>query len=195
MLELLLACTPGVHPITAAAIVQQESAGNPWALYDNTGKQSYRPKSQREAAEIALRLIGQGHSVDIGLAQINSKNLPRLNLTVEQVLDPCTNLQASSRILKEGYERAGNLPGALSAYNTGKTDSSIGEKYAAKVFSHAGSDYLVPAIPGGKMADWVKNGASLPGAGLPPAHAIIVIPPEASSLAPAATGLSPGGFK
>ena len=124
MLELLLTCAPDVHPVTAAAIVQQESGGNPWAIYDNTGKQSYRPKSASEAAEIAQRLVSQGHSIDIGLAQINSRNLPRLKLTVEQVLDPCMNLQASQTILKEGYRRSGgSLTGALSAYNTGKVDS------------------------------------------------------------------------
>lgn len=197
MLELLLTCAPDVHPVTSAAIVQQESGGSPWALNDNTMKKSYRPKSARDAAEIASRLVAAGHSVDIGIAQINSRNLPHLGLTVEQVLDPCTNLRASQTILKEGYQRSGgDLAGALSAYNTGKINSRVGASYAGSVFRHAGAEPIVPEIPGGKMAPWVSRagGMTLPGAGLPAGKAIVVQPPEQSSLQPAGTDFNPRRF-
>lgn len=201
MLELLLACAPDIHPVTAAAIVQQESGGSPWALNDNTGKKSYRPKSAREAAEIASRLVAAGHSVDIGIAQINSRNLPALKLSIEQVLDPCTNLRASQTILKEGFQRAGgNLAGALSAYNTGKTTSSVGAKYADSVYRQAGAGPVVPAIPGGTLAPWVTRSPAgqafdLPGAGLPPARVIVIPSPAASPFSPAGGGFTPGGMR
>jgi hypothetical protein len=44
-------------------------------VHDNTSGKSYRPATVAEAARLTRELIDRGHSVDIGLAQINSKNL------------------------------------------------------------------------------------------------------------------------
>lgn len=151
MIDLLLACAPDVHPVTMAAVVKQESGGHPWTINDNTEKKSYRFESKDEAAAKAIELISAGHSVDIGLAQINSRNLAKLGLSVNEALDPCKNIAAGAKILKANYEATESLPAALSAYNTGKSDSERGRKYAEQVFQHAG--VAVPAIPGGKMPD------------------------------------------
>lgn len=151
MIELLLACAPAVDPVTMSAIVKQESGGHPWVINDNDGKRSYRLGSKEEAVIKATELISAGHSVDLGLAQINSRNLGRLGLSVEQVFDPCTNIAAGARILEEGYRKTGSLPSALSMYNTGKGDSERGMKYAGQVYAQAG--VVVPAIPGGKLAE------------------------------------------
>lgn len=141
MIDMIMQCAPEVHHTTMSAIIKQESGGNPYALNDNTNKKSYKPKSFSEALEIAKRLIATGASVDIGLAQINSKNLPGLKLTVAEVLEPCNNIKASQTILKEGWARSGgDLKRTLSAYNTGKTDSRIGAAYAEKVLSNVGSE-------------------------------------------------------
>jgi type IV secretion system protein VirB1 len=200
MIDLIQHCAPDVHPVTISAIVQQESGGNPLALNDNTSKRIYSPKTIAEAAAIARKLILDGHSVDIGLAQINSKNLPRLNLTVEQVLDPCTNLQASQAILKEGWRRSGgDLAMTFSAYNTGKIDSAIGQNYAAKVFQKAGAPApLIPAIPGGEIARWVFSANPQdkikPTSDLRPVRLLVHPPVSASPLAPSGAGLSISRF-
>lgn len=137
-MDLIQECGIEVHPVAMMAIIEQESGGNPYALNDNTGKRSYQPKSMQEAAAIARRIIAAGGSVDIGLAQINSKNLKNLKMTVEDVLDPCKNLKASEIILKEGWLRSGgNLKQTLSAYNTGKLNSTVGHKYAERVIKRA----------------------------------------------------------
>jgi len=89
------------------------------------------------------------------LAQINSRNLPSLGLSVDQVFDPCTNIAAGAAILAAGFQRTGSLNGALSTYNTGRSDSKIGADYAQKVYGQAGvktPDIKVPAIPGGQLA-------------------------------------------
>lgn len=151
MIELLLACAPAVDPVTMSAIVKQESGGQPWVINDNKGKRSYRLGSKAAAVLKATELISAGHSIDLGLAQINSKNLGWLGLSVEQVFDPCTNIAAGARVLENGYKKTGSLPQALSQYNTGKANSEVGQRYAASVFRHAG--VMVPAIPGGKLAD------------------------------------------
>ncbi|GAB1394082.1 hypothetical protein MASR1M60_22460 [Rhodocyclaceae bacterium] len=134
-----------------AAIVKQESGGQPWTINDNNGKRSYRLGSKTEAVLKATELISAGHSVDMGLVQINSKNLGWLGLSVEQVFDPCMNIAAGARVLENGYKKTGSLPDALSMYNTGRANSGIGRRYAESVFRHAG--VAVPAIPGGKLAD------------------------------------------
>ncbi len=176
-------CAPQIAPVTMSAIVQQESGGNPLSLHDNTSGKTYRPTSVAEAARIARELIASGHSVDIGLAQINSKNLPRLGLGVDQVLDPCANLHAAQTVLMEGWKRSGSLRGALSAYNTGKIRSAVGMAYGEKVFGKAG--VVVPAIPGGRVASWAAGGAALP-----PVRPVITWTPAASPLAPEGGGLA-----
>ena len=138
-------CAPRVHPITLSAVVMQESGGNPLLIHNNTSGQTYRPKSPGAAAALARQLIRQGHSVDLGLAQINSSNLSWLGLDVQTVFDPCRNLAAAQTVLLDGWQRSGgNLRKTLALYNTGKPDSKAGEMYAARVYSRAG--WVIPAI-------------------------------------------------
>lgn len=176
-------CAPAIAPVTMAAVVQQESGGNPLTLHDNTTGKSYRPGNMTEAAQIARGLIAQGHSVDIGLAQINSRNLPGLGISVDEALDPCRNLQAAQAVLLEGWQRSGNLRATLSAYNTGKLRGAVGDAYGSKVFGKAG--VTVPAIPGGQMAQWAAVGSALP-----PVRPVVTWTPQASPLAPKGDGLA-----
>lgn len=179
MLELLLACAPAVDPVTMAAIVKQESGGQLWVINDNNGKRSYRLGSKAEAVLKATELISAGHSIDMGLAQINSKNLGWLGLSVEQVFEPCENIAAGAKVLENGYKKTGSLPQALSMYNTGRPNSPVGQKYAESVFRHAGA--TVPAIPGGKLADL-------------PALDMAVTPPAASQKDRPAASAAPASF-
>ncbi len=139
-------CAPLVNPITLSAVVMQESGGNPLVIHDNTTGQTYRPTSSREAVSLARAMIAQGHSVDLGLGQINSRNLSWLGLDLPAVFDACRNLTATQTVLLDGWKRSGgNLRKTLSAYNTGKPDSAAGATYAARVYSGAG--VVIPAIP------------------------------------------------
>ena len=189
-IALIQQCAPQVSAITMAAIVKQESGGNPFALHDNTSGKSYRPASLAEAAKLAANLIRQGHSVDIGFAQINSRNLPGLNLDVNQVINPCTNILAAQTILLRDWKQSGgDLRGALAAYNTGNTGSTTGKKYAARVFGQAG--VVVPAIPGGQLANWtLADSGSATGGSLPPVRAVVIWTPQASPLSPRSGGLA-----
>lgn len=47
-------------------------------------------------------MISAGRRVDLGLAQINSKNLGWLGLSVEAAFDSCQNLAAAARVLQAG---------------------------------------------------------------------------------------------
>ena len=68
-------CAPSVHVDTLAAVARAESRFETNAINDNSARRHYAPPDRAAASAIAVRLIGLGHSVDLGLMQINSANL------------------------------------------------------------------------------------------------------------------------
>ncbi len=187
-------CAPAVDPVTMAAVVKQESGGQPWVVNNNTTRKSMAFASKAAAVAAAMAAIGRGESVDMGLVQINSKNLPALGQTVEQVFDPCTNIAAGANILAAGYGRTGSLGGALSIYNTGRFDSKIGAAYAQKVFGQAG--VKVPGIPGGQLAklpDASSFGANP--AAMAAVRLTVTPSPFAAGLSPVKAALQPASWR
>lgn len=164
-LELMMTCAPQVAPQTIQAIIQVESSGNPLAIGINGPfKLSRRPVDVQDAARLAKVYIKAGYSVDLGLMQINSSNLKGLGYTVEQMFDPCTNIQAGASILQRGYQGATKrygegqaaLRAALSAYNTGNYEDGFKNGYVAKYYRGKAAKVIVrqmsmpkpkPALP------------------------------------------------
>lgn len=143
--QMIRECAVGVSPVTMAAIVKVESGGNPWAIGNNTTRKpvSPKPRNYEEAVKVAKALIARGDNIDIGLAQINNRNLKWLGLTVEEVLHPCLNLNAGATVLKNFYRLASAKYGhgtkalmhALSGYNTGSLYK--GTPYVERIFAAA----------------------------------------------------------
>ena len=149
----LLACAANVAPVTLQAIIQVESGGNPLTVNVNGVRVQPSPaKTAAEAAQIARAYIARGFSVDLGLMQVNSRNLSFLGLTIEDVLDPCINVRSGGEILTANYAEAARsrgagqaaLQAALSAYNTGDFYRGFGNGYVARYYGPNG----VPAIVG-----------------------------------------------
>ena len=147
-LTLATACAPAVAPTTLLAVARVESGLDPLAIGVNGPvAPSGHARTIDDAVRQAERLIAAGHDIDLGLAQINVRNLPRLGLTVADAFDPCRNLQASARLLTAGYERALPTSGAgqaalriaLSFYNSGHPDRGFRNGYVARVVAKAGS--------------------------------------------------------
>ena len=145
MLALASQCAPTVAPETVLAIIQTESSGEQFALNVNGGKQPARQTNAADAAATASRYVAAGYSVDLGLGQINSRNMRWLGLTWETVFDPCTNVAALARVLTTNYNsvKAGRDPQtalrvALSMYNTGSQTRGFRNGYVAKVLRNAG---------------------------------------------------------
>lgn len=139
-------CAPSVAPATMAAIVKTESNFNPFAIGVNNGARlNVQPKTREEAIEKAKRLIANGYSVDLGLAQISSFNLSVVGLSVEEVFDPCKNLAAAASIMERNFLAARKqakddqaaLRAALSAYNTGSFSRGFANGYVQKVRDNA----------------------------------------------------------
>src|SRR5690606_8108839 len=104
-----------------------------------------RPRTVAAAVQTAQGLVAAGHDVDLGLGQINVRNLARLGLTLETVFEPCRNLAAAAAVLRDGYARGRALHGpgqaalrvALSVYNTGDPQRGFANGYVARVVAHA----------------------------------------------------------
>jgi type IV secretion system protein VirB1 len=164
-------CAPTVHPETLSRIIRTESGGQAFALADagpaglpwsvRKGMvRSYFPSTKGEAAAIVKSLLDAGHLVSIGLTQVNNRQLPRLNLSVEDVLDPCTNLKTGAQILvdfyvvalkKYGGDEQRALVAAVSAYETGDFAAGVADGYVKQVL--AGDGGQVPALKKGRTGE------------------------------------------
>lgn len=148
-------CAPWVHPVTLAAVVAQESGGDPLAVGVNRGGPRVpRPQTLEAAAETVVRLQAQGANFDAGLGQINSANFAALGLTERSVFDPCVNLAAAGALLSECYARALRtsagpqaLDGALSCYNTGRMTAGVTNGYVGRVRARVAVPSLAEAAP------------------------------------------------
>lgn len=146
-------CAPNVAPATIAAIVQTESRGNELAIGVNgLGSKVAQPTSVAQAIEVARFYVTKGYSVDLGLGQINSRNMKALGLTWDTVFEPCTNIAAAGAVISGNYHsvRAGLHPQralriALSMYNTGSQSRGFNNGYVGRVVGNAGiSDGIQP---------------------------------------------------
>lgn len=154
-LALAAQCAPTVAPETLLSVVQVESRFEPLAIGVNGAPRiTVAPTSVEEAVARAGALIAAGRSIDLGLAQINSKNLSWLGLSLREAFEPCTNLAAAARVLQDGYGRSdaprvgeqAALKTALSYYNTGHPVRGVSNGYVGRVEAAAGR--IVPALGG-----------------------------------------------
>ncbi|MEP6866889.1 MAG: lytic transglycosylase domain-containing protein [Novosphingobium sp.] len=143
-------CAPGIALEAIVPQVHVESHFNELAIGVNNGPKVHA-RSLAEAVMLATHYIQAGYSVDLGLAQINSKNLRRLGLTVEQTFDACASLRAASVVLAENYSqvstsRAGvdAINATWSLYNSGSTTRGIRNGYVGKVWTTAAD--LIPQM-------------------------------------------------
>lgn len=152
-IALAQACAPLIAHQTLAAIVKTESGFRPLAIGVNGGQSLTRqPATVEEAVVTAKWLIANGYNIDLGLGQINSVNLPKIGLTVENAFEPCKNLAAVEKILHANFQVArGKIQGdqaalqaALSAYNTGSFSKGFANGYVQKVVSNAAT--AVPSV-------------------------------------------------
>lgn len=140
-------CAPAVHPGTALALVQVESALNPWAIGVVGGALVHQPRSRAEALATARRLQSTGWNFSVGLAQINVGNFARLGLTLDSAFDTCANVAAMQVVLTDCFARAGKatsasprqwaLRRALSCYYGGDFTTGFLHGYVHRVVSTA----------------------------------------------------------
>lgn len=138
-------------PSTLASVARTESGFQPLAINDNTTGTRGVPATSDIAIQIATKLIEGGHSVDVGIMQINSSNFVRLGLTLEAAFDPCRSIAAAAVILAGDYaggethqQQQSALRVALSKYNTGDAQRGFANGYVQQV--ELAARRVVPAL-------------------------------------------------
>jgi soluble lytic murein transglycosylase-like protein len=92
---------------------------DPWLLYGIA-----QVESSLDPHALNLRHLQRTGSYDIGLMQINSRNLPALakqGVAPEHLWDACTSVYVGARILREKLDRHGDTWEAVGAYNAACT--------------------------------------------------------------------------
>jgi type IV secretion system protein VirB1 len=135
-------CAPYVSGATVQALVSVESAGNPYAIGVVDGVLQHQPRDRAEAVATVRALQAGGWNFSAGLGQINVRNWARLGLDAQVVFDPCANLRAMQRLLRECYSAApaegqARLQAALSCYYSGNFSTGFREGYVARVVAAA----------------------------------------------------------
>jgi type IV secretion system protein VirB1 len=143
---LLERCAPRMDRTVAASIVAVESLGDAWAIHDDLTRRSYHPPTYSRAVTLAHELLEQGHSIDLGLAQVNSVHLGAPGVSVEAMLRPCANLRAGAAIYARALAVSGDVRGALVAYNGAGATS---QAYADRVLEARSSPFVADVLAGG----------------------------------------------
>lgn len=120
-MQLETTCAPQVAPKMLAVIERIESGFDPLAIGDNTTRRTIRSSDKGEAIATARRLIGEGHNLDLGLMQINDRNLNWLGLTLDRAFDACASIRAAADYLM-----------TVSRYNTGSPTRGFRNGYVQK---------------------------------------------------------------
>lgn len=153
--QFVATCAPEIPLVTLRAIARTESDFHPYALslnyprhvaqehgHSNAGFFLARqPQTLAEARAWTHWLLRHGHSVSIGLMQINTQHAADLGLTPDQLFNPCTNIRAGAWLLATEYQRAAAAHGegqealrqALSIYNSGSSLVGFGNGYVSRV--------------------------------------------------------------
>ena len=147
---------PTVAPDTLVTFAMAESRLQPLTIHDNATGQSYFPDTREEATALAASLVNRGHSVDLGIMQVNSANLRRVDLQISDAFDPAKSFRAGGAILVDAYlqchgdnarthQQLGEaLRCASSVYNTGNERAGLTNGYTASIVKVAA--HVVPSI-------------------------------------------------
>lgn len=174
-------CAPRVARETILSVAYHESGFDTLAIGDNTARKSIHPKTRMEAVAIAQDLIARGHSIDMGIGQVNNRTAVGLGLTIFSAFDACANMAAAGKLMEANYSRVAKKGGTtqqavaamLSMYNTGNTWRGFGNGYVGKVYRVAanivfqlGKTARVNVDP--RLLDPVQGDAPVPVAAVQP---------------------------
>lgn len=127
----------GLSPLLVRTVMDVESSSYPWTV--NVDGKDHYPKKREEALRIIRSALNKGKSVDVGLMQINSYWLRKLQLSFDVVLDPAVNLTVGAWILAQELKRYGNNWKGIGSYHTPASRNPVrAKKYAERVYKKMG---------------------------------------------------------
>ncbi|ECL7789975.1 TPA: lytic transglycosylase domain-containing protein [Escherichia coli] len=167
---LLSQCAPDVSPVTAMAVIQTESGGNPYVVANVSDGVSKAFDDEKLAVAYVNDLSRHGKTYSAGLMQVYSKNFSAYQVDNSTIFDPCTNIKVGAKILTENYEsqKGGdvqtNLRKSLSMYYSGNETRGFKKEkqydntsYVERVEKKA---YAVPALKPSGLNDEAEDNSS-----------------------------------
>jgi type IV secretion system protein VirB1 len=135
-------CAPGIEQRLVTRLMRQESSFNPYAIgLDGNAAYKPQPNSYEQAVEVAEKLIKEGQTFSVGIAQIHISNVRSFGLTWRQAFHACTNLSYGQQIFLDFHKKAlaAGLQGdaavyaALRGYNSGSIYAAVSNRYANSI--------------------------------------------------------------
>jgi hypothetical protein len=126
------------------AIAMQESrpphgliagVNKPWPWTLNCEGRGYFFPSREAAFNVATQFINSGESCDVGLMQVSWKYHKNRFSSLNNALDPYTNIEAGADYLKEQYEKSGSWEIAVGKYHN-PSDPVKADFYRERVRNH-----------------------------------------------------------
>ena len=139
-----VASSHDVPPEVLYAIAIQESrppAGyfhgisKPWPWTLNCEGKPYFLASKSIASKYASTLLAAGLNCDIGLMQTNWKWQKHHFSSIDEALDPFSNISVAASILREWYDKHGSWGAAVGAYHS-PANAERASAYTRRVKSH-----------------------------------------------------------
>ena len=99
--------------------------------------EGFYPETKLEAKAILRQLLKAGYTnIGIGMMQVNIKANPDIVEDYTSLLDPMTNLQAASKVLK-WCRRYKSSKDVFACYSHGDARSEKGQQYASRVVTYS----------------------------------------------------------
>lgn len=102
-------CSSGVHPETVAAVVEMVTDREPFVFTVLTADGN-RIQGNAADRETVIRKgnehIAAGDQVSVGFMQVSSKYWENHNVTIMDMMDPCTNIEVGTSLLKSAFINA-----------------------------------------------------------------------------------------
>nr|AAM68957.1 CagE protein [Aggregatibacter actinomycetemcomitans Y4]AAM68958.1 CagE protein [Aggregatibacter actinomycetemcomitans]AAM68959.1 CagE protein [Aggregatibacter actinomycetemcomitans HK1651]SCA78651.1 CagE [Aggregatibacter actinomycetemcomitans] len=162
--EILLACSTIVHIETLHALIQTESSYNPYAIaVVNDIPLAQQPKTLQEAELVIDELEAKKINYSVGLGQVNKGNFAKYGVTGKQLLDSCTNIKVSEKILSACYAKSPNksVAEALSCYYAGNFSYGFvreGKYGITRLLENIQEDTENPNSLYSRLTIWKKGG-------------------------------------
>lgn len=102
-------CSSGVHPDTVAAVIRIVTDNEKFifTVLPSNGQRIQGSADSRDAViKKGIEHIEAGDAVSVGVMQVSSKYWSKFDVTIMDMMDPCTNIEIGTSLLKNAYINA-----------------------------------------------------------------------------------------
>lgn len=101
------------------SMVSVESGNNPYAV--NSSKKSHHFQSKSQAANFINTAVNKGRqNLSVGCLQLHYKTHRKHFNSIEDMIEPTTNISYAAKLLKNLYDKYGSWEKAIKVYHSGQ---------------------------------------------------------------------------